>query len=136
MSKICVFVICLTFFFQGSSCEVPRTDYKVTDYKKYIIGKWASFHDVDGYREKPSSYFITFNEDGSLVVESFAEGKHVKKSKYEFKDEKTISTPEFPRHLVIIPLNENKATFAPEVSSGKAEVAVDLIYGSIFRRVK
>ena len=136
MGKILVLLICCIFF-QGGSCGTSKARYNVADYKKYIVGTWASF--TEGNREKPSSYFVTFNEDGTLIVvtdKPIGEKKIIKKSTYTFKSEKVIETPAFPRHLLIDPYNENEVGFVPEVSSGTTEVSVLIIYGSKFKRVK
>lgn len=140
---MCKFIMlfCCFIFFQADSCKLSKTrNYEVNDYKKYIVGNWESFEDVDGYRDNPSACFITFSDDGTILVDYFplekSMGKKIIKSKYEFINEKIIKTSEFPKNLLIIPYSENVVGFSPEVGSDELKVEVELIYGTKFRRVK
>jgi hypothetical protein len=141
MKVLFLLLICWVFFFQRNSCGITEAKYQVKDYQKYIVGTWASFDDVEGYREKPSKFFVIFNEDGTIKADysplerEFGE-KIIKTSKYEFKNEKIIKTSIFPKHLLIVPHGENELNFEPELGSLEPVVDIELIYGTRFKRVK
>jgi hypothetical protein len=117
-------------------CSVTNADSK---YARLIIGTWegreTTVSRVYG-REYTVTHrmYLTFNADGTAIIDYSPGGGKKFEATYRFKDERTIIDNLHPENLIINEGKDGTISFSPE--GNRTRKWIEMIYQYDFRKIK
>jgi hypothetical protein len=121
-----------------SRSSVPTSSVS-SKYAKLIVGTWegreSTVTRVEGREYVSTSVmYLTFNNDGTAIIDYSPSGGKKFVVPYKFKDEKTIIDNLHPENLIINEGSDGTISFSPE--GNRMRVEIDMIYEYKFRKIK